>query len=341
LDPKKEGLEIRRGYDYIDPMLILERGLTPELFHSQMNMIEGVEGNRTGVVEQMKNIYGLNYTGAAVLYQNYQDKVKEYGSDKKGLEEYFSGSEWEEELKSFQDNPNYKSNETLMLSYTENIKKYTQQIGQWELDKKLPILEKELEKAWIEAVKLLVTNDKTPGNNDGDGSEPVEPIVPPTQAKVEETLATLKSVAENPSPQQQADAEREALNNAIEAQAAEGMRQANIKKMLYNGWFEGGTKIPAFFTNTPALEKNDPDQAAYKNFQIFGKAPEGTETHQNYLKSIDILGTFTDAERQYVNDNNSINTAVIDAMTDRTGQRLVELLTELRDNTRELHIDET
>ncbi|MDR1073933.1 MAG: hypothetical protein LBL45_09720, partial [Treponema sp.] len=77
LDPTKDGLELRRGYDYIDAMAILERGLTPELFHSQMQMIEGVEGkgNRTGAVEQMKNIYGLNYTGSAALYQSYQDKL--------------------------------------------------------------------------------------------------------------------------------------------------------------------------------------------------------------------------------------------------------------------------
>jgi hypothetical protein len=321
-----------------------------------MKMIEGVDGNRTSVVEQMKNIYGLNYTGAAVLYQNYQDKVKEYGSDKKGLEEYFSGSEWEEKLKSFQDKPNYKSNESLMLSYTENIKKYTQLIGQWELDKKLPILEKELEKAWIEAVKLLVTNDKTPGNNDGDGSEPVEPIVPPTQAKVEETLAGLKNVVENPYPQPQdqgsnspypqpqGDEYRSAWYAAADAQVAEGRRTAEIKKMLYNGYLQGGTKNAAFFTNVREKSlwaPDDDDEAAYKTLTDFGKKTEGTEAHQNYLKSIDILGTFTDAERQYVNSNNSINTSVIDAMTDQTGQRLVELLTELRDNTRELHIDET
>jgi hypothetical protein len=46
LDPKKEGLELRRGYDYIDPMAILERGLTPELFHTQMQMFEGAEKGR-------------------------------------------------------------------------------------------------------------------------------------------------------------------------------------------------------------------------------------------------------------------------------------------------------
>jgi hypothetical protein len=65
LDPKKAGLELRRDYDYIDAMAVLERGLTPGLFHSQMKMIKGAEGegNRTGAVEQMRNIYGLNYTG--------------------------------------------------------------------------------------------------------------------------------------------------------------------------------------------------------------------------------------------------------------------------------------
>ena len=96
LDPKKDGFELRRGYDYIDSMAILERGLTPELFHTQMQMIKSVEwkGNRTSAVEQMKNIYGLNYTGSAALYQVYQDKLAEFSGNRKEADEYFSGKEW-------------------------------------------------------------------------------------------------------------------------------------------------------------------------------------------------------------------------------------------------------
>jgi hypothetical protein len=346
LDPKKNGLELRRGYDYIDPMAILERGLTPELFHSQMQIIEGVEGkgNRVGAVEQMKNIYDLNYTGAAVLYQNYQDKREELRREGKSEEEYFNSSEWKEQLKAFQDNPEYKSKESLMLSYTADIQKYTEQIGQWHLDNKLPELFESLRTSWLEAVKKGVTSDRGPGEHAPPGGapppnpppEPVKPIVPPSE--VEETLEDLERVATNPSST--GDDIRHVRNIAIEAQVEEGRRRAEIKKMLKKDAVVGG-KRSTFFTDTwDGFGKDDPDESAYNNLQTFGNEPKGTDAYDNYWKSMDILGTFNNAERQYVNNNNSINTAVNDAMTDKTGQRLVELLTELRDNTKELHLEE-
>jgi hypothetical protein len=167
LDPKKDGLEIRRGYDYVDSMIMLERGLTPELFHSQMKMIEGVEGvgNRTGAVEQMKNIYGLNYTGAAALYQTYQDKLKTFNGNKEEEEKYFSGDKWKEELEEFKKNPeNSNSTELTMLAHVADIKKYTYEIGQWHLDKKMPEIVDALKKAWEEAREKGNTNDPLPGN---------------------------------------------------------------------------------------------------------------------------------------------------------------------------------
>jgi hypothetical protein len=314
-----------------------------------MKMIEGVDGNRTSVVEQMKNIYGLNYTGAAVLYQNYQDKVKEYGSDKKGLEEYFSGSEWEEELKSFQDNPNYKSNESLMLSYTADIRKYTTQIGQWRLDKKLPELFGSLKTAWDEAKKTGLTTDYGPGQHTNlgdtppDDDEPITPIVPPTPTGDELAQAAREahSGGELETAWKLSQQAKQAYYEEENAGKQRIIDAEQTRKVLFNGYLNGGTKEPAFFTNKFNLPgKSDPDQVAYENFLKFGDMPEGTESHQNFLKSLDILGTFTDVERQYVNNNNSVNTVVNDAMTDTTGQRLVELLTELRDNTRELHLDE-
>jgi hypothetical protein len=165
IDKKKDGVEIRRGYDYVDSMIMLERGLTPELFHSQMQMIEGVEGvgNRTGAVEQMKNIYGLNYTGAAALYQNYQDMRKTFNGDMEAEEKYFSGDNWKEVLEGFKDNPAYNnSTESTMLMYVEDIKKYTYEIGQWHLDKKMPEIADALKEAWEEAIKKGLTTDAKP-----------------------------------------------------------------------------------------------------------------------------------------------------------------------------------
>jgi hypothetical protein len=118
------------------------------------------------------------------------------------------------------------------------------------------------------------------------------------------------------------------------------LMQEAAERMLKKDAVFGG-KTPTFFTDTwDGFGKDDPDEAAYKNLQTFGNSPRGTDAYENYWKSMDILGTFTDTEREYVNKNNSINTVVNDAMTDKTGQRLVELLTELRDNTKELHLEE-
>jgi hypothetical protein len=175
LDPKKKAdgtdpLELRRGYDYIDAMAILERGLTPELFHSQMQMIEGVENseNRTGVVEQMKNIYGLNYTGSAALYQSYQDKLKTFNGNKAEADKYFSGGEWKEIIEGIKNNPdNNNSTELTMFSHVANIKTYTHDIGQWHLDQKMPLLADKLKEAWEEAYAKGKTNDPKEGQHSG------------------------------------------------------------------------------------------------------------------------------------------------------------------------------
>jgi hypothetical protein len=173
LDHNKEnGLELRRGYDYIDPMAILERGLTPELFHTQMQMIGGVEKNRAGRVEQMRNIYGLNYTGAAALDQTYQDKLKTFKGDKKEADDYFSGEEWKKTLENFKENREFMSTELKQLSITEDIAKYTYEIGQWHLDKKIPEMEKALNKEWLEALIKGVTTDPREGQHKDPFSDP-------------------------------------------------------------------------------------------------------------------------------------------------------------------------
>jgi hypothetical protein len=178
LDPKNEGLELRRGYDYIDAMAMLERGLTPELFHSQMQMIEGVEGvgNRTGAVEQMKNIYGLNYTGSAALYQSYQNKLQTFNGDRKAADAYFSGDEWKEILKEIKDNPdNNNSTELTMFSHVNDIRKYTSDVSQWHLDQKMPEIADALKNAWEEAKERGSTTDTAPGEH----ADPYPPEPPP------------------------------------------------------------------------------------------------------------------------------------------------------------------
>jgi hypothetical protein len=107
-------------------------------------------------------------------------------------------------------------------------------------------------------------------------------------------------------------------------------RQAEIEKMLFNGYMEGGTGKPAFFTNVFNRPRNDdPDQAAFKNLQKFGEAPEGTEANKNYWTSIGILSQFPESVRQQVNESNEINTTVNNSMSDETGKTLVRAMLAL------------
>jgi hypothetical protein len=340
LDPKKEGLELRRGYDYIDAMAILERGLTPELFHSQMQMIKGVEGvgNRTGAVEQMKNIYGLNYTGSAALYQSYQDKLKTFNGDKKAADEYFSGGEWAKKLEDFKANPEYNnSTELTMFSHVADIKKYTYDIGQWHLDKKMPEIADELKKAWEEAYKNGNTNDTGPGehanpypteNPDDPTTSTSKPFPPPDP--VAETLEDLKKVATAP-PALSAptgDIIRTAQNNAIEAQALEGKRLAEIErktkgatKYLFSEGFLGlgeeATQMNAI-NNTVKVAAKSGDRTQ------FNAAQEFAETISKYGKENGVLDS-----KKY-DENNTFN-----SLADFSGD-IIGMLNALRSLVKEI-----
>jgi hypothetical protein len=69
--------------DYTDAMMVMEKGLTPELFKEYMRLTEGAEGsgNREGIVERMRQTFGLNYTNARKLYDN-RDYLAALDSDK-------------------------------------------------------------------------------------------------------------------------------------------------------------------------------------------------------------------------------------------------------------------
>jgi hypothetical protein len=174
LDNSEDGsVELRRGYDYIDAMAILERGLTPDLFHSQMKRFEEVEnGSRTGIVEQMRNVYGLNYLGSAALYQAYGDKKTEIRKANsalsepelaKKIDEYFSGDAWKKTIESYKDNPEFMSKELEQLSVIKDIQKYISDTGQRHFDARMKELETALVEAWKDAKPN--TRDPAPGQH--------------------------------------------------------------------------------------------------------------------------------------------------------------------------------
>lgn len=61
--------------DYVNKMMLLEQGLNPQNFGSIMSSLIDVEGkeNVTGQIERLREMFGLNYTGASRLLKLYQD----------------------------------------------------------------------------------------------------------------------------------------------------------------------------------------------------------------------------------------------------------------------------
>jgi hypothetical protein len=56
---------------YVDSMITLERGMRPELLGAQMRAVQEMEGagNAVGQIERYRNMFGLNYTGAAKVWE--------------------------------------------------------------------------------------------------------------------------------------------------------------------------------------------------------------------------------------------------------------------------------
>ena len=73
------------------------------------------------------------------------------------------------------------------------------------------------------------------------------------------------------------------------------------------------------------------DEVAYANFLSFGKAKKNSEAHQNYQRSIDILGQFLESIRDQLDKSNEINAIINNSMTDETGKILVNALLALAD----------
>jgi hypothetical protein len=169
LDVDNDGSEdIIRGQgssEYINAMMVLERGLTPQLFNEQMKMFNTAEkGDYASMIERMRQAYGLNYTQSAQLYKGWEQNKNTPG--------YFDSEAFAQELEKYSEKPpENNSTESTMLSYVNDIKKYTYEIGQWHLDQKMPGITDALRKVWEEAKKYGNTNDPGPG-------QPANPFPP-------------------------------------------------------------------------------------------------------------------------------------------------------------------
>ena len=58
---------------YIDTMLLMEKGLSPDILKAQFDAVGSMEGDNTaGAIERFRQMYNLNYTGAKQVYDMYE-----------------------------------------------------------------------------------------------------------------------------------------------------------------------------------------------------------------------------------------------------------------------------
>jgi hypothetical protein len=238
--------------------------------------------------------------------------VTEYGDDKEGLKKYFDSSEWKEQLKSFQDSPEYKSNESLMLNHAAEIKKYTYEIGQWHLDKKMPLMDKKLNEMWEKAREHGNTTDTGPGEHgDPSGGKPFPTEQPAPEQRpptVAEATNNMREVLANPAstPEDIKNA-RLSRNDALEAEVNRLDRVEEVERKTKDATrflfseYGGG---PLGFLQR--IENERPEMNAI-NDTVKAAAKSGNLTEFNAAKEFaDIIsryGASDDAGKPYDRDN--------------------------------------
>jgi len=124
-----------KGDSYIEAMKIMEGGLTPKFFKEYMKMTNEVEGGGyEGIVERMRQTFGLNYTNADKLYQAWKENPYQ---------------DWEAVLKKYENKPlpDAKSPELEVAQLTAQTANITVQTGQIKFDESLPKFQEERKKA--------------------------------------------------------------------------------------------------------------------------------------------------------------------------------------------------
>jgi hypothetical protein len=130
---------IAGGGSYIDAMKVLEGDLTPELLSEFLDLSSRAEGgSREGVIERMRQTFGLSYTNADMLYNAHGS-----GMGSAGMRKLIDG---------FQDGPpSADSKELNAAKITEAIKNYWTQTGMIYWEKQLP----QLQQALVDAIAGL------------------------------------------------------------------------------------------------------------------------------------------------------------------------------------------
>jgi len=125
----------RRTGTYVDYMQVLERGVDPALLQRQFDAVKGLEGgNIAGMIERFRNMYGLNYTGAAQVW----DMSRRMG------EEGFSAEEISQRIEALKTDPRTQSDSEKLQTVINRMTDNLANIGKFKFDETdFPLLEKQ------------------------------------------------------------------------------------------------------------------------------------------------------------------------------------------------------
>jgi len=288
-----------KGGSYLDAMKIMEGGLTPNFFNEYMRLTKNIEGgNKEATVERMRQTFGLNYTNATALYEGWKPGMSD--DSMKALVDRYKNNPL----------PNANGPELEGMITTEKIRNAYTEAGQIYFDKNFPKLQSEFTKAQDEIVKAI--NALHYSNS--------------RAGQMEEEMAPLGPIAHGMAVQ----ADR-IMANQEAAQLRRDIEMARVSPdtMFFGGRVPRGSSSP---THTPFFNRNDnDDQYAYNRLMAY-RDSDDPQAQKAFLQALDIMKTFSNEEKTKANDTNTINRAIPDVMTDKTGQQLLEELRNLKVN---------
>ena len=306
---------VPEGSSYIEAMKVMEGGLTPELFTKFMEMTSNAEGGgREGIVERMRQTFGLNYTNADALYQGWMENPD---MNRESLNALISPY-----MK--QGLPDTKSPELdAFKSIQETTNLYTR-VNQTYWDKMLPdTLGKELDKATKELIAAM---------HGGKGVDTIGMTPADALAVRQEEFDTITQTGN-----------KEAMMGAaVNLSAAEiAMVKANREDMAYkDSLYSDYEKMskdffsPGFSLNPfRSREQKADEQAELQIRGTLGRAIESTEPLERQAGEdfINMFRSVPEETRKQWDSDNSINSLAVS-----TGiEHMISLLEKLIDATRE------
>jgi hypothetical protein len=120
-DFEKSGGKITGSY--VDYMQLLERGLDSKLLGKQFEAVRNISGGDTAdMIERFRNMYGLNYTGAAQVWGMAEEWRKDPSK--------YTPETIKKEIEAMQTNPGYASDSALLNNIMNKVADTLANIGQ-------------------------------------------------------------------------------------------------------------------------------------------------------------------------------------------------------------------